>query len=75
MSTKTLSKTLDPNLALSMSINVFCRAHGISRAMFYRLQDAGEAPDVFRVGRRVLISADSAARWRARLETAERASA
>ena len=60
----------DPRLALSMSINVFCHAHGISRAMFYKLRDAGEAPDVFRVGRRVLVSAEAAERWRHRLEQA-----
>ncbi len=50
------------------TIAAFCRAHGISRGMFYRLQTAGQAPRFMRVGRRVLISMEAAADWRRRME-------
>jgi hypothetical protein len=48
------------------SIEEFCLTHSISRAAFYVLRAAGEAPDVFYVGARVLISRESAAQWRKR---------
>jgi hypothetical protein len=37
------------------SIAQFCKAHDLSRAYFYRLRRAGEAPEVMQLGRRVLI--------------------
>jgi hypothetical protein len=46
------------------TLDEFCDAHRISRATFYNLQARGEAPDAFRAGTKVLISKESAARWR-----------
>jgi hypothetical protein len=51
-------------------INGFCAAHNISRATFYNLLRAGEAPRLMRVGTRVLISREAAADWRHEREAA-----
>lgn len=54
----------------AQSIETFCARNGISRAMFYKLQKAGNGPRVMKVGERTLISAESAADWRRRMERA-----
>lgn len=46
----------------------FCAAHNISRAFFYKLIKSGRGPTLIKIGRRTLISKESAARWRARLD-------
>jgi hypothetical protein len=46
------------------SIDEFCKAHRISRAMYYKLDQQGLAPRVMRVGTRALISKEAAADWR-----------
>lgn len=46
----------------------FMDGHNVSRTHFYRLQKAGLAPRLMRVGRRVLVSAEAAADWRKRME-------
>ena len=51
----------------AFTIDEFCFSHGISRATFYNLQKDGDAPDTIRARGRVLISAESARRWRKRL--------
>jgi hypothetical protein len=38
--------------------------------MFFKMREMGIAPDVMQVGRRILISFESAARWRAARERA-----
>lgn len=48
----------------------FCRVHGICRATFYTLLNQGRAPAVMKIGKRTLISVESARAWRERL-TAE----
>jgi hypothetical protein len=50
------------------SVIEFCRRHGISPQLFYKFKD--EMPATFRIGVRVLISRESAARWRAEREAA-----
>jgi predicted DNA-binding transcriptional regulator AlpA len=50
------------------SIATFCKAYGISRALFYKLQSQGRAPRTFNVGRRVLISKDAAQAWLSEME-------
>jgi predicted DNA-binding transcriptional regulator AlpA len=52
---------------LAFSVRGFCAAHGISRTLFYKLLQSGDGPEVFRVGRRILISSEAAAEWRERL--------
>jgi predicted DNA-binding transcriptional regulator AlpA len=52
----------------SFSIEHFCVAHGISRATFYNLVKRNLAPRRMKVGKRTLISAESAAEWRIKME-------
>jgi hypothetical protein len=46
------------------SIPSFCAAHGISQSFFYQLKAEGRGPDVLRLGARVFVTHESAARWR-----------
>jgi predicted DNA-binding transcriptional regulator AlpA len=46
------------------SVPEFCRAHRISRALFYKLAAQHKAPPICKVGSRSLISAEDAAAWR-----------
>jgi hypothetical protein len=55
--------------AEAMSIDVFCRRHGFSRAMLYMLWDEGRGPKCFRIGARRMISAEAAREWRQRMES------
>lgn len=52
----------------AFSIDEFCSAHRISRAMFYKLLDQGKAPRLMKVGTRSLISEEAAAEWRRQME-------
>jgi hypothetical protein len=54
------------------TIREFCLGHRISEVMFFKMQSLGLAPDTMSVGRRKLISIESAARWRAAREAAAR---
>ena len=62
---------------LAFSINAFCEVHHVSRSEYYVLRNRGLAPREMRLGRKVLISAEAAARWRREREqaTAEAAAA
>lgn len=53
------------------SILEFCRAHGLGRSTFYRLQADGHAPRIMAVGRRRLITREAADEWRRRMEQAD----
>ena len=57
----------------SYSVSDFCRAHGISRALFYKLLRKGRAPCIMKVGRRTLISQEAAEEWQRQMETAGQA--
>jgi len=48
----------------AQSIDHFCDDNEISKAHLYNLLKRGEGPVVMKVGRRTLISAESAAEWR-----------
>lgn len=65
------------NVPAALSVQEFCRAHRISRALFYVLMRNGRAPRLMRIGRRTLISAEAAAAWRRQMEadTSARAAA
>jgi hypothetical protein len=62
----------DPMNVLAFSIPMFCRLHGLSVSMFHKMRTTGLGPDVFRVGRRTLISASAAQRWIEQREEAAR---
>ena len=51
-----------------LSINEFCRRHGICRATFYNLVKVDRGPVLMRVGSRVLISREAAEQWRRKME-------
>lgn len=52
------------------SIKSFCLAHQISEGFYFQLRDGGLGPDELRLGTRVFITFESAARWRAEREAA-----
>jgi hypothetical protein len=52
----------------AFSVAEFCRRHGISLQLFYKLKN--QMPVTMRVGTRVLISKEAAAAWRRERETA-----
>jgi len=52
------------------SIDAFCADHSISRASFYRLLKAGQAPRLLKVGTKQLITEEAAAEWRAAMTEA-----
>ena len=54
-----------PNM---FSVSGFCAHHSVSRSLFYRLQKEERGPRLTKIGRRTLITAESAAEWRARME-------
>jgi hypothetical protein len=57
---------LPPNAPpLALTIRQFCEVHNISEAFYFLLQSRGEGPRVMRLGSRVLIPLEEAARWRA----------
>jgi len=52
------------------SIASFCAAFGISESMFFKLRAQGQGPREMRLGARVFITHESAARWRIEREAA-----
>lgn len=54
---------------VTYSIPEFCAAHGISQPFYFKLRAQGVGPREVRVGKRVLISLESAAEWRRQRET------
>ena len=54
----------------AFSLATFCRRHGISLQMYYKLAQQRLAPQTFNIGTRVLVSKEAAARWRAEREAA-----
>lgn len=47
------------------TVKEFCARHRIGLSTYYRIRADGRGPDEFRVGTKVLITKESAARWRA----------
>ncbi len=48
------------------TVDEFCKSNRISRAFFNKLRTSGQAPDLIKIGRRVLIAAEASAEWRKR---------
>ncbi len=57
-------------MTATYSVAEFCREHGISRGLFYRLLREGRGPRVIKAGRRTLVSCEAAEEWRRRMEGA-----
>ena len=69
---RTPSATVPPTPRLALSIPEFCKAHGISEGLFYKLKKQGEGPREMKVGARTLITFESAAEWRRARENQHR---
>ena len=59
-----------PDDADAFTIAEFCRRHRVSQATYFALKVQGLGPVEMHVGRRRLISIESAARWRREREQA-----
>ena len=59
----------------ALTIDEFCYSHGISRATYYNMRKRGEGPDETRACGRILISEESARRWRKRATSVRRVDA
>jgi hypothetical protein len=59
----------DAALATAFTIAEFCWAHRISQSMYFKMRNLGLGPREMRVGARVLISLESAERWRRERES------
>ena len=74
---KSVSKNRRPQLALAersvSTIEEFCDAHRISRALYFELKKQGLTPVEMAVGRLRLISHESAAAWRRKQEGSDTA--
>lgn len=55
----------------AQSVNDFCQTFNISRSLFYKLNREGRGPRLMKVGRRTLISLESAQEWQRRMEIAQ----
>jgi hypothetical protein len=68
--TKRKRKRDPPPERLAFTFDEFCRAHAMSRAHLYNLLKRGEGPAIMRAGKKVLITAEAAAAWRAKSASA-----
>jgi hypothetical protein len=55
------------------SVEDFCAAHNISRPTLTRLFSEGRGPEFFKIGRRIFIPVEAAARWRTAMAEGQRA--
>lgn len=60
-------RTQSPVTAAAYSVEGFCQAHSISRALFYDLLKRGNGPACMHVGNRRLIAEEAAREWRERM--------
>jgi hypothetical protein len=54
----------------AFTVEEFCVAHRISRAMLYKMWKQGAGPRSMEVGKRRIISEEAAADWRRKCEQA-----
>ena len=52
----------------AFTIEEFCKAYGISRALYYKLLRAGDGPRIAKIGSKTLISDEAATEWLRRRE-------
>lgn len=53
---------------ITYDVVTFCKQHHISRSLFYKLVRENRGPKLMRVGRRTLITEQSAKKWREQME-------
>jgi hypothetical protein len=60
-----LASIRDPDLPVDCyTVLEFCRSHRLSERFYRILRQAGLGPDEIRLGNKILISKEAAARWR-----------
>lgn len=52
----------------AFTVYQFCDAYSLSRTHFYSLLKSGQGPKIFKIGRKTMISIQSAADWVQRME-------
>lgn len=57
------------NRRRAFTVEEFCEAYRISRAIFYALRQQGKGPRIMNVGRRTPISEEAAREWRSGMES------
>jgi hypothetical protein len=62
--------TASVDLDATFTVNEFCSRHKISVAFYYKLRQQGLGPTEMRLGSKVLISKEAAAKWRRDREAA-----
>ena len=64
---ETVSTWLAQSPRAALTVQEFCRAHGISRAQYYGLQKRGHGPREIRINAKLsLITMEAASEWRER---------
>ena len=71
--TPKLPDNIAPVERKAFSIVEFCQAHGIGRRTYFDMRKVGLTPAEIRVGRRVLITEESATAWRLKMAQQEAA--
>jgi predicted DNA-binding transcriptional regulator AlpA len=61
--------TAEDSETMAMSIQTFCKRHGISLSYFYKLEGEGRGPRTINLGSRRLITIESAKEWQRRFES------
>ncbi len=56
---------------IAYTLREFCKAYKTSRSKLYLLWEEGKGPKTFRIGRKILISADAARKWIKKLENSD----
>ncbi len=59
-------------MKFAMTIKEFCDSHSLGPTTFHKMQLEGSGPALMKVGRKVLVSTESAADWRRRMEEQSR---
>ena len=49
---------------MAFTVPEFCRSHRISVSKYYELKKLGLGPDEMQIDRRIIITVESAAKWR-----------
>jgi hypothetical protein len=68
-----VDEPIPPPQRLALSILEFCDAHGISEAFYFKLRKQRKGPREMRLGKRTLVTFESAAEWRRERELASAA--
>ena len=54
---------------VAFTVKEFCTAHRISKTLFYDLAKRGTGPVITKVGRKTIVSVESAKEWQRRMES------